>query len=283
MRTQLTPKDIIDNSKRLVIKIGTNSIIDVENWVVKRLWLRKSIESYVALNREFGIVSSGAIGMARVEMGGQLPKDIDERQAFAGIGQISLIKLYEFELKRAGISRVAQALYTKQDLTTEPGLSTTKRTMASWRKLRTVYVANANDTVANDEIKLGDNDNLGALTAEADDADTLTLITDVNGLYTANPKTNPDAQHIQIVETLTPEVMAMAGGTNGDHGTGGMVTKLEAAFVAASKGINTIIVNGEKPDCLTRLFNGEYGHATFIPHTAYPYPKSDTPTPHSNI
>lgn len=270
MRTQLTPKDIIGNSKRIVIKIGTNSIIDVENWVVKRLWLRKSIESYVALNREFGIVSSGAIGMARVEMNGQLPKAIDERQAFAGIGQISLIKLYEFELKRAGISRVAQALYTKQDLTTEPGLSTTKQTLAAWRKLETVYVANENDTVANDEIKLGDNDNLGALTAIADDADTLILITDVNGLYTANPKTNPDAHHIQIVETLTPEVMAKAGGTNGSHGTGGMITKLEAAYIAAAHGINTIIINGKKPSCLKDLFNGDYSHATFIPYTAHP-------------
>lgn len=269
MRTKLMPKDIIDSSKRIVIKIGTNSIIDVENWVIKRDWLRKSIESYVALDREFGIVSSGAIGMARVEMNGQPPQGLDERQAFAAIGQPILFDIYKFELAQAGL-RAAQVLFTKHDLTTEPGLSTSQATLAALRRLKAVYIANENDTVANDEIKVGDNDNLGALTAIADDADTLILITDVNGLYTTNPKTNHDAQHIQIVDALTPEIMALGGGTNGDHGTGGMKTKLDAAFVAASRGINTIIVNGAKPDCLTRLFNGDFAHATFIPYTAHP-------------
>lgn len=269
MRTKLVPKDIIDSSERLVIKIGTNSIIDVEEWVVKRDWLRKSIESYVALNREFGIVSSGAIGMARVEMDGRPPQSLDERQAFAAIGQPALFDIYKFELARAGLL-AAQVLFTKHDLTTEPGFSTSQNTLAALRRLKAVYIANENDTVANDEIKVGDNDNLGALTAIADNADTLILITDVNGLYTANPKTNSDAQHIQIVDRLTPDIMALGGGTNGNHGTGGMKTKLDAAFIAASRGINTIIVNGAKADCLTRLFNGEFDHATFIPHTAHP-------------
>lgn len=270
MRTKLTPKDIIDNSKRIVIKIGSSSIIDEQHWVVKRDWLRKSIESYIALEREFGIVSSGAINMARVQMGGKKPESIIERQAYAGIGQIALIKLYEFELNRAGVSIVAQALYTKEDLTTEPRLTSTKNVMSIWRKMKAVYVANENDTVANDEIKVGDNDNLGALTAKADDADTLILITDVNGLYTANPKINPNAEHIQLVDTLTPVIMALGGGSSSDIGTGGMQTKLGAAFVAAANRINTIIVNGEKPDCLIRLFNGDYNHATFIPYTAHP-------------
>lgn len=270
MRTKLTPKDIIDNSKRIVIKVGTNSIIDVEHWVIKREWLRKSIESYIALNREFGIVSSGAIGMARVELDGQRPQSIEERQAFAALGQPILFDIYKREFARAGNSRVAQVLFTKHDLTTEPGFSTTQNTLAALRRLKTTYIANENDTVANDEIKVGDNDNLGALTAIADNADTLILITDVNGLYTANPKNTPDAEHIQIVDALTPDIMALGGGTNGDHGTGGMKTKLDAAFLAASRGINTIIVNGEKPDCITRLFKGEFDHATFIPHTAHP-------------
>lgn len=272
MRTQLMPKDIIDSSKRIVIKIGTNSIIDVEKWFVKRDWLRESIQSYVDLGREFGIVSSGAIGMARVEMNGQLPKDIDERQAFAAIGQPILFDIYKKELACAGNLTAAQVLFTKNDLTNEPGFSTSQNTLMALRRLKAIYIANENDTVANDEIKVGDNDNLAALTAIADDADTLILITDINGLYTADPKKHLDANHIQIVETLSPEIMAMAGGTNGDHGTGGMKTKLEAAFIAASKGIHTIIVNGEKPDCVTRLFNGDYTHATFIPSTAYPHP-----------
>jgi glutamate 5-kinase len=272
MSTQLTPKDIIDNSRRIVIKIGTNSIIDVENWFVKRLWLRESLKSYTSLNREFGIVSSGAIGMARVAMNGVAPNGLDERQAYAAEGQPALIEMYRFELARLGL-KAGQVLFTKHDLTVDPYLSNTKNTLAALRRRGTIYIANENDTVAIDEIKVGDNDNLGALTAIADDADTLILITDVNGLYTANPKDNSDARHIQIVETLTPDIMAMAGGTNGNHGTGGMKTKLEAAFIAASKGIHTIIVNGENPDCLTRLFNGEYTHATFIPHTAYSHPK----------
>ena len=269
MRTQLTAEEIINNSKRLVIKIGTNSLIDVENWVVKGDWLQKSIESYVALNREFGIVSSGAIGMARVEMRERLPDGLDERQAFAAIGQPILFDHYKSTLARVG-QRAAQVLFTKHDLTTEPGFSTSQKTLAALRRLKTIYIANENDTVANDEIKVGDNDNLGALTAIADHADTLILITDVNGLYTANPKTNSNARHIEIVNALTPEIMALGGGTNGTHGTGGMKTKLDAAFIAAAKGINTIIVNGTAPDCLTRLFNGDFGHATFIPYSAHP-------------
>jgi glutamate 5-kinase len=269
MSTQLTSQDIIDNSKRIVIKIGTNSIIDVENWVVKRDWLRKSIESYVALEKEFGIVSSGAIGMARVQRNGEVAKCISDRQAFAAKGQIPLMEIYKSELARNNLE-AAQVLFTKHDLTSEPYLSNTKATFASLRRMKTIYVANENDTVATDEIKIGDNDNLAALTAIADNADTLILITDVNGLYTANPKTNPDARHIGLVDVLTNDVFALGGGTNGNHGTGGMKTKLEAAYIAASKGINTIIVNGEKPDCLTRLFNGEFGHATFIPYTAHP-------------
>ncbi len=269
MSTQSMQQDIIDNSNRIVIKIGTNSIIDVENWVVKRDWLRKSIESYIALNKEFGIVSSGAIGMARVEReGNKAPQSLDERQAFAALGQPSLFNLYKFELARAGLS-AGQVLFTRHDLTTEPGFSTTQKTLNALRTLKSIYIANENDTVANEEIKVGDNDSLAAYTAIADDADTLILITDVNGLYTDNPKTNPLAKHIQTINALTPEIFELAGGTNGDHGTGGMKTKLQAAHIAAAKGINTIIVNGEKPDCLTRLFNGQFDHATFIPATAY--------------
>lgn len=271
MRTQLMPKDIIDNSRRVVVKIGTNSIIDVENWVVRREWLKRIIQSLAGLQREFGIVSSGAIGMARVEMDGRRPETLEERQAFAAIGQPILFDTYKYELMRSGL-RGAQVLFTKNDLTTEPGFSTTQGTLRALRALNVIYIANENDTVANDEIKVGDNDNLGALTAIADGADTLILITDVNGLYTANPKTNPDAKHIQLVEKLTPEIMELGGGTNGDHGTGGMKTKLDAAFLAASHGTHTIIINGQKPDCLTRLFNGDYAHATFIPSTAYPHP-----------
>lgn len=269
MSTQLTQQDIIDSSKRIVIKIGTNSIIDVENWVVKRDWLRKSIESYIALNKEFGIVSSGAIGMARVQEDGKAPKTLSDRQAYAAKGQIPLVEIYKHELARHGIE-CAQVLFTKHDLVSEPYLSNTKSTLASLHRMKTIYIANENDTVATDEIKIGDNDTLAAYTAIADNADTLILITDVNGLYTSNPKIDPDAEHVEIIPALTRDVFALAGGTNGDHGTGGMTTKLQAAKIASEKGINTIIVNGEKPDCLTRIFNGEFGHATFIPHTSHP-------------
>lgn len=268
MSTQLTPRDIIDNSKRIVIKIGTNSLIDVDKWSVKREWLHKSIQSYVDLKREFGIVSSGAIGMARV-LGMPAPQNIHQRQAYAAIGQEKLFGLYRSELAHLNI-RASQVLFTKHDLTTEPYLTNTRKTLSSLRELNSVYVANENDTVATDEIKIGDNDNLAALTAIADDANTLILITDVNGLYTSNPKLDRNAKHIEIIPALTKDIFALAGGSEGNHGTGGMTTKLQAACTAASKGINTIIVNGKKPDCLTRLFNGEFGHATFIPHTAHP-------------
>lgn len=273
MHTQLTPKDIIDNSRRIVIKIGTNSIIDVENWVVKGEWLQKSIKSYADIEREFGvefgIVSSGAIGMARVALNGAVPKTVGDKQAFAGKGQTPLVVAYQRELARHGLEG-AQILFTKHDLTHEPYLGNTRNALDAYRRMGTIYIANENDTVATEEIKIGDNDTLGALTSIADRANTLILITDVNGLYTANPKTNPDAKHIQVVDALTPEIMALGGGSIGTHGTGGMRTKLDAAFLAASHGINTIIVNGIRPDCVMRLFNGDYSHATFIPYTAHP-------------
>jgi glutamate 5-kinase len=269
MSIELTPKDIINTAKRLVIKIGTNSIIDIENWVPKRLWLRDSLKSYASLNRQFGIVSSGAIGMARIAMNGKSPSSLEERQAYAAKGQPSLFNMYRQELVRLGFES-AQVLLTKHDLTIEPYLTNTRNTLSAIRKTDTVYVANENDTVATDEIKIGDNDNLAALTAIADDADTLILITDVDGLYTSNPKTDIHARHIQVVQALTPSIFALAGGTNGNHGTGGMITKLEAAYLAAAHGINTIIINGKKPTCLRDLFNGDYSHATFIPYTAHP-------------
>lgn len=282
MRTKLTPKDIIDNSEHLIIKIGTNSIIDDTHWVPKRLWLREMLKSCVSLKRDFGIVSSGAIGMARVARNGVAPNGLDERQAYAAEGQPALFEMYRFELARLGL-KAAQVLLTKHDLTVEPYLSNTRNTFSALARFGTISVSNENDTVAIDEIKIGDNDTLSAYIAtivalrearrkkeDAAGKKTLVLVTDVNGLYMEDPRDNPDAEHIQIVDHLSPETMALAGGSKGKVGTGGMITKLIATKIAAAEGINTIILNGEDPKCLTHLFNGDYKCATFIPYTAHP-------------
>lgn len=268
-------KQIIDDvrarAQRITFKIGTNSLIDVDNWFVKRHWLRQTLSHIVDLNREFAIVSSGAIGMERVHRSGARPKSIEEKQAFAGQGQIDLMNIYKQEFLRLCGARVAQVLFTRENLTNGIGLENSRAMLCATRADGAIAVINENDSVAHEEIKIGDNDTLGAYSASADDATTLVLVTDVNGLYTANPKTDKNAVHIPVVECLTPDIMALGGKSGGDHAVGGMYTKLLAAFIAASHGIDTVIINGSEPNAITRFFaHGDVSIATVIPASAHP-------------
>ncbi len=263
--------DVRDRARRITFKFGTNSLIDVDSWFIKRLWLRHTLGHIIALNREFAIVSSGAIGMERVHRGGELPATVQMKQAFAGQGQIDLMNVYKHEFARLNGQRVAQVLLTRENLTNSVGLENSRDMLRATRGDGAVAVINENDSVANEEIKFGDNDQLAAYAAHADDATTLVLVTDVNGLYTSNPKTNRNAQHIPLVDCLTPAVMALGGGAVGTHSKGGMETKLLAAFTAAGYGIDTIIINGENPQTITRFFlDGDMSCATVIPAAAHP-------------
>lgn len=272
MRTQSIPQAIIDRAERsdsrVTLKLGTSSLIDTNKWAFRDDWFSSFIDNTFSLSLTFAIVSSGAIGLERAERDGYQPVDLGEKQALAAIGQPKLIAKYTDAFKKHGIS-AGQILGSKINFTDPEGRANAKRALDSLRDLNAVPVINENDSVYTDEIRYGDNDRLAAYTAIADGATTLILITDIDGVYTDNPKTNSNAQKIDIIEVLNAKVMALGQGSGGNHACGGMATKLMAAFIAAAHGIDTIILDGRDPECVKKLFEGDFSHATFIPHTAH--------------
>lgn len=270
MRTQTTvQQEILDRAKRLTLKIGTNSLIDVNTWQFKSEWFESFIESALSLRKEFAIVTSGAIGLERAQRNGYEPKTLAEKQALSAFGQPDLHHLYKEILAKYDL-RAGQALGSRINFLDRDGLYNSQAALSAIRELGGIPIINENDCFFTEEIKLGDNDRLAAYAAHADNATTLILITDVNGLYTDNPAKNPDAKHIPVVECLDQETRCLGKGSNGNHSKGGMETKLMAAAIAAEYGIDTIIVNGGDPQCLSRLFNGDTSQASFIPSSAHP-------------
>ena len=212
MRTQSIPQAIIDRAKRsdsrVTLKLGTSSLIDTNKWAFRDDWFSSFIDNTFSLSLTFAIVSSGAIGLERAERDGYQPADLGEKQALAAIGQPKLIAKYTDAFKKHGIS-AGQILGSKINFTDPEGRANAKRALDSVRDLNAVPVINENDSVYTDEIRYGDNDRLAAYTAIADGATTLILITDIDGVYTDNPKTNSNAQKIDIIEVLNAKVMAL--------------------------------------------------------------------------
>ncbi|MDD3019983.1 MAG: glutamate 5-kinase [Alphaproteobacteria bacterium] len=253
-QTQLLER--IAATRRFMAKIGSNKIACTEKNIVHHNWVRKFISNLNTLDREFSLTSSGAIALERVLGNRPAPKTTAEKQAYAAFGQIKLMGLYQQASIPHGIAP-AQVLVTKKSLSTTEGFANIQGTMKTIRALGGMVVANENDTVATEEIRFGDNDTLSAFAAAADGADTLILITDVDGFYTSNPKKNPDAKHLPIIEHVDTNIILAATGPIGDHSRGGMETKLEAARIAAGYGIDTFIIDGTSPDCITDFFNGK--------------------------
>lgn len=275
------PKDIIDNSKRIVIKIGTNSIIDTDRWVEKTKWLHDTASQIIALQnasrvcglkREFIIVTSGAIGMERTCRKGQKPETPQQRQKFASLGQVKLMDFYarSFEFFK---TEVGQILLTPDNLQNENELKLALGLCQELLKENSIPVINANDAVSNAETPK-DNDTLSAQVALAIEADLLINVTDVDGFYDSDPRENPNAKRIAIIEDLDERLLGMAGKSRGNHSVGGMKTKGEAAMIATSTGkCSMLIMNGERAGYLVRIFNGHLNHATLIPYTAHPQPR----------
>ncbi|MGY1409569.1 glutamate 5-kinase [Luteimonas sp. A611] len=201
--------------------------------------------------RQVVVVSSGAVAAGRAILREQ-PQDgaeMAERQALAALGQARLIGFWQGLLDR----HVAQVLLTHDDLRNRRRYLNARATLSALLRHRAVPVVNENDTVSVDELKLGDNDNLAAIVAALVDADVLFIATDIDGLYDADPRRNPDARPIQVVSQLTPALLAAAGGSGSEVGTGGMRTKLEAAQRAAAAGVPTVLFNGTRADVLEGL------------------------------
>ncbi|MGJ4729569.1 glutamate 5-kinase [Luteimonas sp. SDU101] len=201
--------------------------------------------------REVVVVSSGAVAAGRAIMREQ-PHDgaeMAERQALAALGQARLTGFWQGLLDR----QVAQVLLTHDDLRNRRRYLNARATLSALLRHRAVPVVNENDTVSVDELKLGDNDNLAAIVAALVDADVLFIATDIDGLYDADPRRNPDAQPVEVVSQMTPALLAAAGGSGSAVGTGGMRTKLEAAQRASAAGVSTVLFNGTRADVLEGL------------------------------
>ena len=255
-------------SRRMVVKIGSALLVDEGTGALNKAWL-DALADDVARLRQLGaevlVVSSGAIRLGRNSLG--LPRGalkLEEKQAAAASGQIRLAHAYQETLARHGIT-VAQLLLTLDDSENRRRYLNARQTMATLLALGAVPVINENDTVATTEIRFGDNDRLGARVAQMIDADTLVLLSDIDGLYTSDPRRDANAAFIAEVPVLTPEIEAMAGTAADELSNGGMVTKLIAARIAMAAGCRMAIADGRRQGPLGALLDGTARCTWFLP------------------
>ena len=243
---------------RVVVKVGTSTLTHATGRSNIRLIeeLCKVLSDIKNAGHEMILVSSGAIGMGVGKMNlPERPEDMPTKQALAAIGQCELMYLYD-RLFSEYSHTVAQILLTGEDLRHEERHANFINTIQRLLELGALPIINENDTVATEEVAVGDNDTLAALVAESVRADLLIILSDIDGLYTANPRTDPTAVLIPRVEELTPEILTSAGGSGSALGTGGMATKLHAANICMSAGTEMVIVNGSRPSVLYDVMDG---------------------------
>ena len=266
----------LDQARRLVVKIGSTLLVDEADGTIKRRWLDGLADDLAGLHRrgvEVLIVSSGAIAVGREHLGlGQRqikgrPLKLEEKQAAAATGQIRLAHAYEETLARHGIT-VAQILLSPGDTEDRRRHLNARATLNQLLRLGAIPVINENDTVATAEIRYGDNDRLAARVAQMVSADALVLLSDIDGLYTADPKTDPAARHLPEVTEMTRAVEAMAGQARPGYSSGGMVTKLAAARLAMDAGCRMAITLGTSHNPIDALAKG--GRATWFTPKAEP-------------
>lgn len=245
----------------MTLKIGSALIVNPKTGAANTLWMRGLAEDVAHLRAagvEIMIVSSGAGALGRRYLGlsgRTLP--LEQKQAAAAAGQPILMRAWDEVFSEHGI-KVAQVLLTREDTERRRRWLNARETADTLLKMGVVPIVNENDTVATEEIRYGDNDRLAARAAMLVRAEALVLLSDIDGLYTADPRNNPEAAHIPLVEAITPEIEAMAGGANAlaGVGTGGMATKIAAARIAGSAGCSTIIMNGQALRPLSALAQG---------------------------
>jgi glutamate 5-kinase len=250
---------ILRDSHRIVVKVGSSLVTNEGRGLDEAAigeWCRQ-LSQLVRGGREVIMVSSGAIAEGMKRLGWTTrPHAIHELQAAAAVGQMGLAQMYETKLREHGLGS-AQVLLTHADLADRERYLNARSTLLTLLKLGVLPVINENDTVVNDEIKFGDNDTLGALVANLVEADALIILTDQKGLYTADPRKDPDAKFVHVAQAGLATLEAMAGGAGSSLGRGGMITKILAAKRAAGSGASTVIAWGREPDALLRLSQGE--------------------------
>lgn len=243
-------------ARRLIVKIGSALLVDEASGQIRRPWLDALADDVArckARGQEVILVSSGAIAVGREHLGlvGR-PLQLEEKQAAAATGQIRLAHAYQETLARHGIT-VAQILLTLDDTEERRRHLNARNTIDTLLKFGAVPVINENDTVATTEIRFGDNDRLAARVAQMVSADTLVLLSDIDGLYTADPRKDPNATLIPEVRAITPEIEAMAGAPPPGYSSGGMVTKIAAARIALGAGCRMVIAQGKRLHPLAAL------------------------------
>ena len=255
---------------RIVIKVGTSTLAHTGGRLnIRRVELLCKVMSDLKnAGNELILVSSGALGMGVGKLGlpGR-PEDMPGKQAAAAVGQCELMYTYD-KLFSEYHHTVAQILLTAEDIQDDRRSKHVHDTLERLLNWGALPVINENDAVSTDEIgiktTIGENDSLSAIVARLTGADLLILLSDIDGLYTADPRKNPDAKWIPTVEEITPEIQALAGGAGSGLGSGGMATKIRAAKIVMDAGIDMVIMNGERPDLLYDLFQGEAVGTRFL-------------------
>lgn len=260
-------KDILKGVKRVVIKIGSRVLTDSEGAldmvVIDRIC--KDIAALRQQDLEIVLVSSGAIAAGRSALGlKDKPKSIPQKQAAAAVGQTRLMRAYEEALSPHNL-RAAQLLLTSEDLGSRQRFLNARATLDALLGFGIIPIINENDTVVVDEIKFGDNDNLSALVTNVVEAHLLLILTDIEGLYSEDPCTVPDAKLIPLVRSITRDIERAAGGPGSGLGTGGMATKVAAARKAGRNGVATIIVSGKRERIIQAALRGDEVGTLFMP------------------
>ena len=256
-------RSFLQEKKRIVVKIGTSSVTHEESGDINLLKLDKFAMVLTDIrnrNKDVLVVSSGAIGAGRTALGiKERPKELPVKQACAAVGQARLMTMYEKMFSEYN-QTIAQLMVTKHTLTNKISRVNAQNTLRELLGMGVIPIINENDPVSTDQIQnevFGDNDTLSAMVAELVDADLLIILSDIDGLYTDNPRTNPQARFIDCVTDIDKRMMRFAKDATSNCGTGGMITKLEAAKLSKNAGIDMVICNGSDVVNISRILDGK--------------------------
>ncbi len=262
----MSTRENLTQAKRIVVKVGTSTLthstgkLNLER--IERLV--SELAEFAKQGKEVILVTSGAVG-AGMELLGltEKPKTIPEKQAAAAVGQGVLMHTYEKFFSEHG-QIVAQVLLTREDSVKRSRYTNCRNTLLTLIDMGVIPIINENDAVAVDELKIGDNDTLSAMVASIVDADVLIILSDVEGVYTDNPQSNPEAKLIGEIMDITPEMEALAGGPGTKRGTGGMYTKIQAGKIAVNSGVSMVIATGLRDGVLRDILTGEQVGTVFL-------------------
>ena len=267
----MNTREQIKDAKRIVVKVGTSTLLYPNGKInLYRIeHLARELSDLASQGREVILVTSGAIGAGMVRMGlSERPDSMQEKQALACVGQVLLMHLYDKFFTEYG-QVAGQVLLTKENFANHNQYINARNTLMAMLKSGIIPVINENDAVTVAEVKIGDNDTLSATVAAIVDADVLIILSDIDGVYDANPQTHPEAKLLSEIKEITSGVEAMAGGAGSAVGTGGMATKIEAAKIATAAGVTMFIASGGENGMLGRIIAGEDVGTVFPPKDAH--------------